>query len=96
MTAINNIIQEVFSTEGSIKRIEHQNYLLIFRNIDNFIICYAYRGSSYSASKKIEQFRDQLMESTIWKEFPIAIKSGRYLEDEKVEILEKWASEIFT
>ena len=53
LTAINNIIQEVFSTKGSLKRIEHQNYLLIFRQVDNVIICYAFKGSSYSASKKI-------------------------------------------
>jgi len=96
LTAINNIIQEVFSTKGSLKRIEHQNYLLIFRQIDNVIICYAFKGSSYSASKKIESFRSRLTSSPIWLDFPDMIKTGRYMEQEKAKRLENWADEIFT
>ncbi len=96
LTAINNIIQEVFSTEGSLRRIEHQNYLLIFSQIENVIICYAFKGSSYSASKKIEAFRSRLVSSPIWLDFPTMIKTGRSLEDEKFKRLENWADEIFT
>jgi len=96
LTAINNIIQEVFSTKGSLKRIEHQNYLLIFRHIENVIICYAFKGSSYSASKKIESFRSRLTSSPIWLDFPKMIKTGRYMQQEKVKRLENWADEIFT
>ncbi len=96
LTAINNIIQEVFSTKGSLKRIEHQNYLLVFRQVDNVIICYAFKGSSYSASKKIESFRSRLTSSPIWLDFPDMIKTGRYMEQEKSKQLEKWADEIFT
>jgi tetratricopeptide (TPR) repeat protein len=96
LTAINNIIQEVFSTEGSLRRIEHQNYLLIFSQIENVIICYAFKGSSYSASKKIEAFRNRLVSSPIWLDFPNMIKTGRSLEEDKFKRLENWADEIFT
>ena len=96
LTAINNIIQEVFSTEGSLRRIEHQNYLLIFSQIENVIICYAFKGSSYSASKKVEAFRSRLVSSPIWLDFPHMVKTGRSLEDDKFKRLENWADEIFT
>ncbi|MCE7746804.1 MAG: tetratricopeptide repeat protein [Candidatus Heimdallarchaeota archaeon] len=96
LTAINNIIQEVFSTEGSLRRIEHQNYLLIFSQVDNVIICYAFKGSSYSASKKMESFRSRLISSPIWLDFPQMIKTGRSLDDKKSKRLENWADEIFT
>ncbi|MHA1217592.1 MAG: tetratricopeptide repeat protein [Candidatus Heimdallarchaeaceae archaeon] len=96
LSAINNIIQEVFSTKGSLKRIEHQNYLLVFRQIEDVIICYAFKGSSYSASKKIESFRSRLKSSPIWLDFPEMVKTGRYMEQEKAKRLENWANEIFT
>ena len=96
LTAINNIIQEVFSTEGSLRRIEHQNYLLIFSQIENVIICYAFKGSSYSASKKVEAFRSRLVSSPIWLDFPHMVNTGRSLEDDKFKRLENWADEIFT
>ncbi len=96
LTAINNIIQEVFSTKGSLRRIEHQNYLLVFRQVDNVIICYAFKGSSYSANKKIESFRSRLTSSPIWLDFPEMVKTGRYIDEEKAKRLENWADEIFT
>jgi tetratricopeptide (TPR) repeat protein len=95
LSAINNIVQEIFATEGSIKRIEHQNYLLIFQNIENIIVCYAFKGSSYSARKKVENFATKLISSTYKQDLGKVILTGKYLEREKSKLLEDWANEIF-
>ncbi len=95
LSAINNIIQEVFSTKGSIRRIEHQNYLLIFQNLDSSIVCYAFKGSSYTARKKLNYFVKQIKTSSFREDFDFSSKTGRMLPDEKSEMLEKWAKEIF-
>ncbi|NPD88821.1 MAG: tetratricopeptide repeat protein [Asgard group archaeon] len=96
LSAINNIVQEIFATEGLIRRIEHQNYLLIFQNIENIIVCYAFKGSSYSARKKVETFASKLVSSSFMQYFGHTILTGRYLEKEKSDIMEKWAQEIFS
>ncbi len=95
LSAINNIVQEVFETKGSIRRIEHQNYLLIFQNIENIIVCYAFKGSSYSARKKLNYFIKQIETSSFKEEFMFSSSTGKVLDNEKNEILEKWATEIF-
>jgi hypothetical protein len=96
LSAINNIVQEIFATEGSIKRIEHQNYLLIFQNVENIIVCYAFKGSSYSARKKVETYASKLLTSTFRQDLGKVIQTGRYLEKEKSILLEEWANTIFT
>ncbi|MCE7742245.1 MAG: tetratricopeptide repeat protein [Candidatus Heimdallarchaeota archaeon] len=95
LSAINNIVQEVFSTKGSLRRIEHQNYLLIFQNIENIIVCYAFKGSSFSARKKLNYFTKQIETSSFKEDFMFSSSTGKVLEDEKYELLEKWATEIF-
>ena len=95
LSAINNIVQEVFETKGSIRRIEHQNYLLIFQNIENIIVCYAFKGSSYSARKKLNYFIKQIETSSFKEEFMFSSSTGKVLDNEKNEMLEKWATEIF-
>jgi len=95
LSAINNIVQEVFETKGSIRRIEHQNYLLIFQNIEKIIVCYAFKGSSYSARKKLNYFTKQIETSDYKEDFVFSSDTGKVLDDDKYDVLRNWAKDIF-
>ena len=68
LSAINSFSQEVFSTEGYIERIKYNEYTLIFMPKDSILLCYAFKGESYHALQKLENFIQELeSESQLWE-----------------------------
>ncbi|MBY9006673.1 MAG: tetratricopeptide repeat protein [Candidatus Lokiarchaeota archaeon] len=56
ISAINIYGKEAFSTTGSIDRIKHGDNTIIFRSVDSLTFVYVFRGSSYSAVNKLDNF----------------------------------------
>ena len=54
ISAINMFGKEAFSSSGSIDRIKHGEYLIIFRSKENLLYGYVFKGQSYSAITKLE------------------------------------------
>lgn len=56
ITAINSFVRETFSVTGSIERISHNEYTMLFKPKESFLFCYVIKGQSYLALKKLEKF----------------------------------------
>ncbi|MFX0050611.1 MAG: tetratricopeptide repeat protein [Candidatus Hodarchaeota archaeon] len=67
MTAINNFVQEAFSATGSIERVKHKEHTLLLKPINPFLCCYVFKGQSYSALQKLDEFIGFMKESrALW------------------------------
>ncbi|MBN1216900.1 MAG: tetratricopeptide repeat protein [Candidatus Lokiarchaeota archaeon] len=55
ISAINIFGKEAFSSSGSIDRIRHGEYLIIFQSKENLLFGYVFKGHSYSAMAKLEK-----------------------------------------
>jgi len=58
LAAFNTFSGELFS-EG-LERASFGNYTLIMKPIVNFLVCYLFKGQSYSAQKRIEKFIEEI------------------------------------
>ena len=56
ISAINLYGKKAFSSSGSIDRIKHGDYLIIFQSIEAFSFGYVFKGQSYSAISKLDDF----------------------------------------
>ena len=56
LTAINTFSQETFKTEDSVERIKLGSNTVIIKKISDFNVCYAFKGPSYYAGKKVDLF----------------------------------------
>jgi hypothetical protein len=63
LAAINAFMQEAFSVTGSIERIKHEDYTLLFKSIEPLLFCYFFQGQSYSALRKLNSFIEKIQAS---------------------------------
>ncbi|MBY9007484.1 MAG: tetratricopeptide repeat protein [Candidatus Lokiarchaeota archaeon] len=79
ISAINMFGKEAFSSTGSIDRIRHGEYLIIFQSKNNFLFGYVFKGQSYSAMSKLEELVINILNSkTIFKD--LKISANNYTE----------------
>ena len=60
LTAVNSFLQETFSTSGSIERLKHKNHTLMLKTFNSYLICYVFKGPSFSASQKLDHLLDAM------------------------------------
>ena len=63
LTAVNSFIQETFSTSGSIERLKHKEHTFLLKPFEKYLLCYIFKGPSYSAQQKLEQFIEQIQQT---------------------------------
>jgi len=96
LTAINSFMQKTFSTTGFLERITHKDYTLILKTITPFTFCYAFKGQSYSAMIKLNDFITHVKNSdSIWDSFLRYFNSTILPEEEEKKALELIAEKIF-
>ena len=94
--AINNFMQETFAGKGAIDRITYLDYTILFKPKSPFLICYAYRGQSYTAEQNIDRFTDKLDNKlSTWQALVNYTKTGLVPELEDLIVLEDLIDEIF-
>ncbi len=62
ITAFNAFSSEVFASKGSIERINHHEYTVLLRRMENITYCYVFKEHSYSANNKIKHFIELINE----------------------------------
>ena len=65
LTAINSFSQEAFNTKESIERIKLGENTVIMKKLFELNFCYAFKGPSYFASKKLNQFISNIQNNKI-------------------------------
>jgi hypothetical protein len=65
IAAINSFASEILKAPGNIERIKHQEYSLIIKAHEKMLFTYVYKGQSYSALSKLNEFLDVLKSTNI-------------------------------
>ncbi len=97
ISSINAFFKEVFETSGSIERIKHQDLTVLLKPVDSVLFCYVFKGQSYSAIKKLEEFILMLQNKNVrvWKALQKQIETTAPLEDHIFQILDDEISDVF-
>ncbi|HUT79805.1 MAG TPA: tetratricopeptide repeat protein [Candidatus Bathyarchaeia archaeon] len=95
--AINEFMKETFAGKGAIERINYLDYTLLFKPVSPFLVCYAYKGQSYSSQQNLDRFTEYLLNSnTIWESLINYTVTGLVPDIEYLVSLEELVDEIFS
>ncbi len=91
LTAINSFIQETFATTGMLERVKHKEHIILMKPTGSLLSCYVYKGPSYSALHKLDQFVEQIKEKrSIWNVVsPEKVEEISHIEQEIDELISK-------
>lgn len=97
ISSINAFFKEVFDTSGSIERIKHQDLTVLLKPVESVLFCYVFKGQSYSAIKKLEEFILMLQNKNlrVWKALQEQIETTAPLEEHIFQILDNEISDVF-
>ncbi|MCF2144706.1 MAG: tetratricopeptide repeat protein [Candidatus Heimdallarchaeota archaeon] len=96
LTAMNSFLTEAFSTSGSIERIKHKEYTFVLKPEESFLFCYVFKGNSYYAMQKLEQFIQKVKEENeIWQIFQNFVKTGMIISTNFKEKVNYLADDLF-
>ncbi len=94
LQAVQRFSHEVFSQ--AIDRIMFETYKLLIRLKDPLTFCYVYKGQSYSAQQKLDQFIDEMLSrSAVWDPLLEQAKTGRTLDSDSQATLDILLSDLF-
>lgn len=83
ISAVNTFGQQIFSSEGQVERIKHGGFTLISQIVlGKFTFCYAFKGPSYLASKKMDLIIAKFLANPLKDVFLANLKTGYLLEEE--------------
>ncbi|MFX1241903.1 MAG: tetratricopeptide repeat protein [Promethearchaeota archaeon] len=93
-TAINSFINEIFS-EG-LDRASFGKYTLLMNSIPPFLMCYIYKGQSYSAQKRIKSFINELRsKKELWNVFEKFYQMNKKIRMEDIPSLKSLINKNF-
>jgi len=93
-TTINSFVHEKFS-EG-LDRASFGKYTLLMNSVSPFIICYVYKGQSYSAQKRIKSFLNEIKNNKeMWDTFEKFYQMNKKIQIKDIPSLEPLIKEIF-
>jgi tetratricopeptide (TPR) repeat protein len=93
-TTINSFINETFS-EG-LDRASFGKHTLLMNVVSPFLMCYIYKGQSYSAQKRLKSFVEELKsQKDVWDTFEKFYRTSRKIQLKDIPSLEPLIKEIF-
>ena len=85
-----------FASSGSIDRIRHGEFLIIFKSKDNFLFGYVFKGQSYSAISKLKEFVEKLYkEKDIIKELTLSANGYTEISNKINMVIDQICNKIF-
>ncbi len=93
---IKTLKKEIFRSSDSIDRYKHGDNLMIINLKENFIFAYVFRGKSYFAISRFNNFIEILEISTInFKKISTSIHKNNNLSEEVLQIIDQLVERIF-
>ncbi|MFQ5819890.1 MAG: tetratricopeptide repeat protein [Candidatus Heimdallarchaeota archaeon] len=81
LTAINAFGKDVFSEEEGVDRVMYHGYTVVVKPLNSMLICYMFKGYSYLALQKLEQFVEGVQASSeIWETLSTGTKTDAALK----------------
>ncbi|MBY9006670.1 MAG: tetratricopeptide repeat protein [Candidatus Lokiarchaeota archaeon] len=97
ISAINLFGKEAFSSTGSINRIKHGEYLIVFESKEEFLFGYVFKGQSYSAIIKLKNFIDVLSTfENLFERFSFSLLSHSEISKETDFTVDQIVEHIFS
>lgn len=94
--AVRDIGKQIFTESETIDRIVYKEYILALKMLDSLTFCYAFKGQSYSALQKLDQFMEKIHASpSIWSAFTQDIVISQEMTPEEKTEIERYIREIF-
>ncbi|MFX1269839.1 MAG: hypothetical protein ACFFAK_17905, partial [Promethearchaeota archaeon] len=94
LTAINSFSDEIFS-EG-LNRANFGEYTIIMNSLYPFLVCYLFKGQSYSAQQRIRFFIEELKEDKdAWQTFREFYRLNKEIQMKDIPSLEPLITKIF-
>jgi hypothetical protein len=95
LSAFESFGDELFSER--LDRIKYGENTILMKSLENFSICYLFKGQSYLAQKKLTRFSEKIQEEAlIWQTLKKVCKTNQILEIRDVPLLGSIISKIFS
>ncbi len=95
LSAINIFAKEAFSATGPINRIKHNDYTIIINNIESYLLCYIFKGQSFSALQKLAKIDAKIkLNEHLWDELKQIYSGTITLSQENEKILSNMVNDI--
>ncbi len=96
ISAINIFGKQAFSTSESIDRIRHGEYMIVFQSKGNFLFGYVFKGKSYNAISKLDQFIEKVSNNKKFREeMNISLKKHKQISEHVNSNINKIVNDIF-
>ncbi len=96
LAAINSFASEIFESTGHIERIKYQDYTLIINVQESILFTYVYKGNSFEALNKLNEFVESVKKSKmLWTSLMEAVKTPTTLDFSVKTTLERKAEQKF-
>ena len=96
LSAINSFGKQAFSARGLIERIKHRDYTIILQMLDPYLICYVFKGQSFSALKRVSRFINELRsQNTLWKNLEELLDSTEMIPKDNQTLLDQLIEKVF-
>ena len=96
LSSMNNFLQRTIAPKGTIDRIKYLDHTLLFKSIENILFCYIFKGESYFAHEKINNFLKTFHDSSpIWQYINEFLQTGQQFNPEETLIINNLIDEIF-
>ncbi|MFQ5980465.1 MAG: tetratricopeptide repeat protein [Candidatus Heimdallarchaeota archaeon] len=96
LTAVGSLGSEIFASSGAIERIMYQDYTLALKPLESLSFVYVFKGQSYSALLKLDQFMQATYDSPIvWGALERTLKTGLTLDEAEEKTMEETIRQIF-
>jgi tetratricopeptide (TPR) repeat protein len=97
LSAVTAFGSEILAGTETIDRILYQEHTLAMKILEDLMFCYVFKGQSYSALQKLDQFMETIHGSpSIWDAFFKTVQTGRMLQTSENQAIGSIAEEIFT
>ncbi|MFX1456050.1 MAG: tetratricopeptide repeat protein [Promethearchaeota archaeon] len=94
LTAFNSFSDEFFSQ--GLDRAKFGDDMILMQSVDTFLICYLFKGETYAALKKLNQFAKDIQNNiTIWQTLTKFSKTNQVVELKDAPVLGDLITEIF-
>ena len=96
ISAINIFGKQAFSTSESIDRIRHGEYMIVFQSKGNFLFGYVFKGKSYNAISKLDQFIEEISKNKKFREeMNISLKKHKQISEQVNSKINKIVNDVF-
>ena len=94
LSSFDSISNEIFS-EG-LDRAKFGQYTLLMKSVENFSVCYLFKGQVFSASEKLTRYINRIQDSTsIWKTLNKSFTTSQVVELTDIPLMEPLLNDIF-